>query len=162
MVPNIGRPPLPAQPVLPFEGPVPVSGWKKSCKLNHNEHRRIVRILHNVCLWRFHPSFHCLQQDLKSHCLVGFVPAFNLSFFNVFLPYWAECWWNQIFWNLSLFLWGFKLSFHLSFSNHIEQNGNKTKISRTGLRVCENSTSYSWGSWRWRSTTARSLLSLYW
>jgi len=25
MVPNIGRPPLPAQPVLPFEGPVPVS-----------------------------------------------------------------------------------------------------------------------------------------
>ena len=32
MVPNIGRPPLPTPPVLPFEGPVPVSGdcdvWK--------------------------------------------------------------------------------------------------------------------------------------
>ena len=54
MVPNIGRPPLPAQPMLPFEGPVPVSGRKKC---NHNEHGQIVKVLnpYNECKMKVPP-----------------------------------------------------------------------------------------------------------
>ena len=91
---------------------------------------QIVRIFHNGCLWRFHPSCHSLQQDLKSHYLLGFGP-------------------NSI-------------CLVSMFSNHNEQSANQVKFSRTGLRVCKDSTSDRWGGWRWRSTIARFLLSLFW